>query len=62
MLTCKERRKAGGWSREEIAALAEISVSTLYRIEERGAAPTRVVARAIEAALSIKESEAKATA
>lgn len=61
-MTYRERREAGGWTLEEIAALAEINVSTLNRIELGKARPIRATRRALERALAIKEKERKTEA
>jgi transcriptional regulator with XRE-family HTH domain len=58
----RDRRERGGWTLEEIARLAEVNVSTLYRIERGVSKPNRATVRAIEAALAIKESEPKTEA
>lgn len=49
-------------TRQQLATQAEIATSTLWRIEEGKAAPSVFVARAIEAALAIKEAEQKTEA
>ena len=61
-MTYKQRRDVGGWTRAEIASLAGISESTLYRIEQRGVNPNNLTKRAIDAALAIKEAESKVEA
>lgn len=59
-LTFRERRQAGGWLLREIAALAEINISTLHRIETGHTTnPHPKIARAIDAALATKEALAK---
>jgi DNA-binding XRE family transcriptional regulator len=59
MATFKTRRKRLGMTRQQLATEAEIATSTLWRIEEGRVAPSVFVARAIEAALAIKEAESK---
>ena len=56
-MTYRERRQRGGWTLEQIAALAEVNVSTLNRIELDKAKPNRATQRAIDAALASMESE-----
>jgi len=62
MATFKTRRKRLGMKRQDLASLAGISTSTLWRIEEREVDGSPLVLRAIEAALAIKEAEPKTEA
>ena len=58
-MTFRERRLAGGWTLETIAAIAEVNISTLHRIETGRTNPNRTTVRAINAALAIKENKQK---
>jgi transcriptional regulator with XRE-family HTH domain len=58
----KTRRKALKIKRQDLATAAGVSVSTLWRIEERKTPGHARTLHAIEQALAIKESETKTEA
>jgi DNA-binding XRE family transcriptional regulator len=59
MVSFKTRRKRLGLKRQDLATLAGVSTSTLWRIEENKVDPSPLVARAINEALAIREALAK---
>jgi len=58
---CLTRRKRLGLTREALAALADVSISTIVRAENHKPLHPFMF-RAIEAALAIKEAESKVEA
>jgi transcriptional regulator with XRE-family HTH domain len=57
----KTRRKQIGWDRAEFATAAGVSISTIIRAEQHKSV-SPLAARAIEAALTIREVEQKTEA
>jgi transcriptional regulator with XRE-family HTH domain len=58
MESFKTRRKRLKIKRQDLATLAGVSVSTLWRIEEKHSDPSPLVAKALESALVAAERSA----
>ena len=56
-MNIKDRRKALGWRREDLAAAAGVSMATIYRIETNKTEGSHLAVRALEAALETAENE-----